>query len=213
MSIRINGVDQQTTINKASNTPHGTYHLAANPNLYEIQRSNNFEFVVMDINNILRAGMPDEAANRIANAQEILRLSVISAPIPHFQQNAIPVKRGNSTLKFAGVPEFNSGQITVNDYIGADTKAILVAWQNLSYNVQTEKVGLVGDYKKDAYLIEYTPDMQIVRQWKLHGCWISNIDEGSYSFEDNAKHQITVTIEYDRAEIDTTSMQMYALPD
>ena len=206
--IRLNGVDEESTIGNVSQISHGAYVLADNPNLYEIQRSNNFEFVVMDINNIVRAGMPDLKANRIANAQEILRLSVVSAPIPHFSQGVIPVRRGNSTLKFAGVPEFSAGTVTVNDYIGADTKAILMAWQNLSYNVQTEKVGLVGDYKKDAYLIEYTPDMQIVRQWKLHGCWISNLSESEYNSDGNDKHQITVTIEYDRAEIDTSSVQL-----
>ena len=207
MSIRINGVDRASTINTLS-PKHGTYHLADNPNLYEVQRTNNFEFVVMDINNILRAGMRNSSANRIANAQEILRMSVSEAAIPHFSQQPIPVKRGNSTLKYAGVPEFNSGSITVIDYIGADTKAILMAWQNLSYNVQTEKVGLISDYKKDAYLIEYSPDMQIVRQWKLHGCWISEISEPNYSSEGNDKHTISVTIQYDRAEIDTSSVQL-----
>ena len=207
MSIRINGVDRESTINTLS-PKHGTYHLADNPNLYEVQRTNNFEFVVMDINNILRAGMRDSTANRIANAQEILRMSVSSAAIPHFSQNPIEVKRGNSTLKYAGVPSFNEGSLTLIDYIGADTKAILMAWQNLSYNVQTEKVGLISDYKKDAYLIEYSPDMQIVRQWKLHGCWISNITEPDYSSEGNDKHTISVTIQYDRAEIDTSSVQL-----
>lgn len=207
MSIRINGVDRESTINTLS-PKHGTYHLADNPNLYEVQRINNFEFVVMDINNILRAGMRDSTANRIANAQEILRMSVSSSAIPHFSQNPIEVKRGNSTLKYAGVPTFNEGSLTLIDYIGADTKAILMAWQNLSYNVQTEKVGLISDYKKDAYLIEYSPDMQIVRQWKLHGCWISNITEPDYSSETNDKHTISVTIQYDRAEIDTSSVQL-----
>ena len=207
MSIRINGRDRESTLNTLS-PKHGTYHLADNPNLYEIQRTNNFEFDVMDINNILRAGMRDTSANRIANAQEILRMSVSSAAIPHFSQNPIEVKRGNSTLKYAGVPSFNEGSLTLIDYIGADTKAILMAWQNLSYNVQTEKVGLITDYKKDAYLIEYSPDMQIVRQWKLHGCWISNITEPEYSSEGNDKHTISVTIQYDRAEIDTSSVQL-----
>lgn len=207
MSIRINGENKPSTINELS-PKHGTYHLADNPNLYEIQRSNNFEFVVMDIDNILRAGLPDSRANRIVNAQEILRLSVVSAPIPHFKQQPITVYRGNSSLKYAGKPEFDGGTLVVNDYIGADTKAVLMAWQNLSYNVQTEKVGLVGDYKKDAYLIEYTPDMQVVRQWKLHGCWISGITENDYNSDGNEKHTISASIEYDRAEIDTSSMQL-----
>ncbi len=203
MSIRINGIDMQSTINTQTAKPQGTYVLADNPNLYEIQRENNFEFVVTDIDNILRAGaIGDEANARIVNAQEVLRVSVVSAPIPHFSQNAIEIRRGNSVVKAAGVPTFNAGTLTVNDYIGADTKAVRMAWQNLSYNVKTEKVGLMSDYKKDAYLIEYTPDYQQVRKWRLHGCWISSLSESDYNQENNGKHSISATIEYDRAEID-----------
>jgi hypothetical protein len=205
--IRINGTDRPSTLNKQSAVPMGTYHLAANTNLYEIQRTNNFEFVVTDIDGIMRAGMNGKEANAtIANAQEIVRLSVVSATIPHFSQNAIEVKRGNSTMKFAGVPTFEAGTIKLNDYIGAATKEVLMAWQNLSYNVVTEKVGLASDYKKDCYLVEYTPDNQKVRQWKLHGCWISKISEGEYNSEQSDKKQIDVTIEYDRAEIDTSEV-------
>ena len=183
----------------------GTYHLADNPNLYEIQRSNNFEFIVTDIDGIMRAGMQgDETYARINNAQEVLRLSVSSAFVPHFTQNAISVRRGNNEIKFDGTPTFGNGQITLNDYIGADTKAVLMAWQHLSYDVYTEKVGLVQDYKKDCYLVEYSPDYQMVRRWILHGCWISNIGEGDFASDNNQLHQINVTIEYDRAELDTS---------
>lgn len=183
----------------------GTYHLADNPNLYEIQRSNNFEFIVTDIDGILRAGMQgDETYARINNAQEVLRMSVDSAFVPHFTQSTISVRRGNNELKFAGIPSFSSGQLTLNDYIGADTKAVLMAWQHLSYDVYTEKVGLVEDYKKDCYLVEYSPDYQMVRRWILHGCWISNLNEGDFSAQSNGTHQIQVTIEYDRAELDTS---------
>lgn len=203
MSIRINGIDVESTINTQTAKPQGTYVLADNPNLYEIQRDNNFEFIVTDIDNILRAGAQGNEANaRIPNAQEVLRLSVVSAPIPHFSQTPIEIRRGNSVVKAAGVPTFTNGNLVVNDYIGADTKAVLMAWQNLSYNVQTEKVGLMSDYKKDAYLIEYTPDYQQVRKWRLHGCWISSITENEYNQENNGKHQVTAQIEYDRAEID-----------
>ena len=207
MAIRLNGIDQPSTLADGSVSPHGTYVLADNPQLYEIQRSNNFEFVVTDIDNLIRAGMVGNESNaKINNAQEILRLSVVSAPIPHFTQNAIEVRRGNSVMKFAGVPTFSNGTIVVNDYIGIDTKAVVMAWQNLSYNTATEKVGLASDYKKDAYLIEYTPDYQEVRRWRLHGCWVSGLQESEYNQENSEKHQITITIEYDRAEIDTSEV-------
>lgn len=206
--IRLNGVDKESTIGNVSQISHGAYVLADNPNLYEIQRTNNFEFIVTDIDNILRAGAGgSETTSTIDNAQEILRISVSGAFVPHFTQETIPIRRGNSVQKFAGVPTFQEGRIQLNDYIGADTKAVLMAWQNLSYNVRTEKVGLVTDYKKDCYLVEYTPDYQEVRRWRLHGCWISALEETEYSHENNDKHGITATIQYDRAEIDMSGTE------
>ena len=201
--IRLNGVDKESTLNSVSQISHGAYVLADRPHLYEIQRTNNFEFIVTDIDNMARAGSGGtETVATISNAQEILRLSVSGSFVPHFTQETIMVRRGNSVQKFAGVPTFQEGSIQLNDYIGADTKAALMAWQNLSYNVRTEKVGLVTDYKKDCYLVEYTPDYQEVRRWKLHGCWISALSETEYNHDSNDKHSITATIQYDRAEID-----------
>lgn len=207
MAIRINGTDRPSTINQSSVSPMGTYHMAANTNLYEIQRTNNFEFIVTDIDGITKAGMiGGETNGSISNAQEIIRMAVSSSTVPFFSQPAIEVKRGNSTMKFAGVPTFESGTIKVNDYIGASAKEVLLAWQSLSYNVVTEKVGLASDYKKDCYLVEYTPDYQKVRQWKMHGCWISKLGCSEFSSDTNDKVQIDATIEYDKAELDTSDV-------
>ena len=189
-----------------ASTQIGTYHLADNPQLFEVQRQNNF---VTDIDGIIRAGaLGTESNAKINNAQEMLRLSVTKAFVPHFTQEVVNIKRGNSTLKYAGVPSFPEGSIDFNDYIGADIKSILKAWQNLSYNVRTEKVGSldVTNYKKDCYLIEYTPDYRKVRTWRLYGCWISSLSEGEYTSDSGDKHQISCTIQYDRAEIDLSEV-------
>lgn len=178
----------------------GTYHIADNPQMYEIQRSNNFIFTCPDLD-----GITGFDGNTFANANSILEISVSSAFVPHFTQNAIEVKRGNSTVKFAGVPTFKTGTLECVDYIGANTLEALMAWQSKSYNVKTEKVGLVSDYKRDCWLIEYTPDYQEVRKWRLHGCWISDIQEQPFNSEANDKRNISVTIEYDRAELDTST--------
>lgn len=194
-----------------NNSHTGTYHLADNPKYFEIQRNNNFEFIVTDLDNIRRAGaLGTESNANIKNAQELLRLSVSKAAVPHFTQEVVTIKRGNSTMKYAGVPDFKAGSFEFHDYVGADTKAILMAWQNLSYNVDTEIVGSMANpdtqYKKNCYLVEYTPDKQMVRSWILYGCWISALDEGQYSGEDGGKHAITATIEYDHAKIDTSEL-------
>ena len=183
-------------------TQSGTYHLATDMALYEVQRTNNFEFLVTDIDNILRAGVTVDAAEDtdiIKNAQSTLRFSVVSFTTPTFSQNVIEIKRGNTTMKAAGVPTFDNGSLVVNDYIGADTKSALMAWQNLSYNVRTEKVGRMADYKKRCYLNEYTPDYKLVRTWRLEGCWVSGIQGGDFNMESNDKKTITATISFDKA--------------
>lgn len=140
------------------------YHLADNPELYEIQRSNNFDFIVTDIDNIVRSDAKDTDTDRIiSNAQNVLHFSVVSSSLPMFTQEVVTVNYGNSVMKAAGKPTFSDGTLVVNDFIGADTKSVLMAWQNLSYNVRTDKVGRMADYKKNCYLQEYTPDWQLVR--------------------------------------------------
>ena len=206
MSIRINGIEKDSQTNQEASFIHGTYHMAANPNVYEPQRTSDFEFVITDLDNLLPIG----GETPFTNAQEMLRLAVISAPIPHFSQSPIGIRRGNGNLNFAGVPNFQSGQITVRDWIGAQTKDMLMAWQHLSYNVKTQKVGLASEYKKDCYLIEYTPDKQKIRRWILRGCWISGISESTFDHEstDNV-NMITADIVYDSGELDTTDIDVY----
>lgn len=194
-------------------TQFGAYHLADNPDLYEVQRSNNFEFIVDDIDGILKVGATeaDGAAGVISNAQQVLRFSVVSASLPMFSQEVISIRRGNSVMKAAGIPSFTDGSLVVNDYIGADTKSALMAWQQLSYNVKTEKVGSMGTiydnngniiskgYKKTCWLQEYTPDYRLVRTWKLAGCWVSALSEEGFNMEDGGKKTITATISFDKA--------------
>ena len=187
----------------------GTWHLADNPQIFEVQRNNNFEFVVTDIDGILRAGaIGTEKNSRFNNAQEMLRLSVTDAFVPHFQQQPVVIKRGNTEIKYAGVPTFSSGTLKFNDYIGADVKEILMAWQNMSCNIETEKVGSldVTPYKKNCYLIEYTPDYRKIRTWRLYGCWISAIQEDPYTADNGDKHSVSCTIEYDRAQVDLSEV-------
>lgn len=203
MPIYLQNADKQSTIHTAGDKL-GTYYLTDNPKHYEIQRGNNFVFYVNGLSksfNIVNNKYAEE------NADDVLKLSVNKTSIPHFKQNAITVKRGNNTMKFAGAPEFSAGDIQLNDYIGAGTKDVLLAWQSKSYDVRTEKVGLASDYKRDAYLLEYTPDYQLVRTWKLMGCWISGLSEDPYSHDSADKHQITATIEYDKAWIDISDIE------
>lgn len=181
----------------------GTYHLADNPELYEPARTNNFEFIVTDVDSLLRAGVKENLATQkdyITNAQEVLRVSVVSSSVPHFTLGVIDVKRGNNTMHVAGVPTFDNHQLVLNDYMGARTKSALLAWQALAYDVRTEKVHRASNYKKTCYLYEYSPDYDtVIRKWRLVGCWISGLTEPEFNNETNDKRTVTATIIYDKA--------------
>lgn len=186
----------------------GTYYMADRPELYEIQRNCNYEFIVPGIDDIVRPGMVGNETNaKIKDAQNMLRISIIGAFIPHFTQQPIEIKRGNNTLKYAGVPSFGNGTLKFNDFIGADVKSILMAWQNMSYNVYTEKVASLQrtPYKKTCFLLEYPPDYYAPhRKWIIGGCWISGITESDYDNYNGDRHEVSCTIEYDWAKLDTS---------
>lgn len=181
-------------------------HISTNLANYEAARTGFFSLIVDDIDNIVSAafsGNPRNATanDKIARAQEVLKLNVVKAPVPHFSVKVLEYRRGNDAVKFAGVPDYETGSITVDDVVGLDTKSILMAWQALTYNVYTRKGGRMKDYKKNATLIEYTQDFEQVRSWTLYGCFISKISEGEFDKENDGKRQITAEIQYDRAEM------------
>ncbi len=182
-------------------------HISTNLANYEAARTGFFSLIVDNIDNIIKASYqganPQEAAesDKIARAQEILKLNVTKAPVPHFDLQKLSYRRGNDVVNFAGVPDFSDGQITVDDVVGMDTKSILMAWQGLAYNVHTRKGGRMKDYKKDCTLIEYTQDFEQIRSWTLYGCWVKTISEADFDKESDGKRQITASIVYDRAEL------------
>ena len=186
---------------KAQPTSVGSYHFSANKSVYEIQRGNNFEFIIdAALNNVSAYG---SETKKFPNAQEYIRLSVSSASVPHYSQSVIEVRRGNTAVKYAGPMSWDAGQLNCYDFIGAETLDVLMAWPAQSGNPLYQTVGQQAEYKKNATLMEYTPDYsEVVRVWQLDGCWISNISEQEFSQEGgNNTRQIQCTIQYDRAYV------------
>ena len=207
-NINLQNTAKTSTLNTKERLERGTHYLSQTPTHYEIQRSNTFMFYVAFPTDYFANDEILSAQNTYArdNAAEVFRISVDSSFVPHFTSTAIELKRGNNTMKFAGTPTFSNGQVKFTDFIGAGTKDLLMAWQRKVYNSKTEKVGLASDYKLLGYLTEYTPDYQVVRTWKLIGCWISNLNEAGYSHDNSEKNTIDCTIEYDWAEVDVTDL-------
>lgn len=178
------------------------YHLGSTHRAYQPAKKNFFEFIVEDLTRLLKPGVEQafaQKADYITDGQEVIRLTVNKAPVPHYELNEIEIRKGNSSVWYAGTPTFSEGTLEVDDMIGANSKAVLEAWQNLSYNVLSDQGGRAINYKKNCTLIEYTSDHVKVRSWKLIGCWIKGISENDYDKESDDLQRVQATIRYDRA--------------
>lgn len=181
-----------------------TRHISSNLGNYEAARTGFFVLEVADLTNLLKpnyTGEPEAAGpnDYIQNASDILRLNVVKCPVPHFSVETLTYRRGNDVVHFAGVPTWDGGQIVVDDIVGLDTKSILTAWLNKTYNPHTRKGGRMVEYKKHATLIEYTQDYVPIRRWQIEGIFITKLSEGDFDKENDGKRQITADFIFDRA--------------
>lgn len=180
----------------------GSYHISANPENYDIARSNFFTFIVEDLGDLVRSDFnleEPEDSDIIKNGQEVIKLSVDKSSIPHFAITPIEIRRMNSVIKYAGLPTFDAGTLSAQDYVGLDTKSVLMAWQALAYDVINDVGGRAENYKKNCTLVEYTQDRKEIRHWDLIGCWISDINEDDMDVAADGDRKISCTLIYDRA--------------
>ena len=181
--------------------------ISENLSSYEAARSGFFILVVDGLDDLLKPNYRGEAENaedsdRIKKAQETLKLSVTKCPVPHFEIAANEYRRGNDVVKFAGVPTWNGGTITVADYVGLDTKSLLMSWLYKAYNPHTRKGGRMKDYKKTATLCEYTQDYELIRTWTIEGMFITKITEDDFDKENDGPRKLNVEFVFDRATVD-----------
>ena len=172
-------------------------HLAQ-PDLYETQKSNAFKLVVTGLDP-LTSPITGEL---IPNASDKLKNAVFSFTPPSFSQEPITVRVGNTVCKSAGTPTFNDTTAGFHDYVGAEVYEVLYAWQSLSFNIKTGRTGLMSDYKKTAYVLEYNTDFSsLVRVWRLYGVWVNSLTKDPYDNSGNAQEvKINCSLSYDWAE-------------
>ena len=181
--------------------------ISENLSSYEAARSGFFILVVDGLDDLLKPDYKGEAENaedsdKIKKAQETLKLSVAKCPVPHFEIATNEYRRGNDVVKFAGVPTWNGGTITVADYVGLDTKSLLMSWLYKAYNPHTRKGGRMKDYKKTATLCEYTQDYELIRTWTIEGMFITKITEDDFDKENDGPRKLNVEFVFDRATVD-----------
>ena len=186
------------------------YHISDNLSQYEAARSAFFVFELdkTQLSNLVRPDIDTASVTPTGDnyfdadeASNYLRLNVVKASVPNFSIEAKEYRRGNDVVKWAGVPTYAEGSITVDDVVGLHVKDMLYSWLYLAYDPHTRKGGRMSEYKKTATLYEYTQDYKLIRTWTIFGCFITKIDETEFDIENSDKRQLNVTIVFDRAEM------------
>lgn len=188
----------------------GAMHIANNYASYEAARS-AFFVLTIPADKLANLRKPDESSVEDAaaatfssdKASEILRLNVTKTSVPQFSVGVEQYRRGNDVVKFATVPEWESGTLEVDDIVGVNTKDLLISWLYLAYNPHTRRGGRMQDYKKVAYLQEYTQDYQLIREWQIDGIFVSKVTDSEFDRENDAKRKVSVEFQYDRAVLTT----------
>lgn len=173
----------------------GAYHMI-DRNEWEPQRTNNFEVIFPGLTGLTTI---DTGLTLPENASDLLTLSVKSVDYPTTNISNLTVAYGNNQINFAGRPTYGDVSITVVDYIGINTERIIMAWSKKVYDPKTEIVGWASDYKRDGYLMEYSPDGSVVRRTQLRGCFPGTVSPGAFSNDGNDIREITVTFYCDVA--------------
>lgn len=200
----------------------GTFHMSDNLSQYEQARTGFFSFIIGDQSDVSRKPLPlvrgdfdsetgePSDSDILLNYQEVIELSVQKSSVPNFSVAPLEVRRGNSVVKFAGIPTFSAGTLVCNDFVGLKTKEVLYALKALTYDVNNDKGGRASDwldedgvwhkgYKFPAILVEYTQDYQAIRSWDLIGCFVLDIKEADFDKSSDSGRTIEVSISYDRA--------------
>lgn len=161
----------------------GANHLASQG--WELQRKNTFEIIVAGID----------------NTERLLTMSVVSGDLPSENNQVIEVKYGNSSVKIAGPYSISNGTLVLRDFLEKDTEGMVERWRSQVYDKQTQGINFAFDYWKTARVVQAAPDGTNLRVWKLHGVWPSAVNYGSVSQNDPDVKEISITLEYNRAEI------------
>ena len=160
---------------------------------YEVQRTNNFRVVFDDLDGIANG------------ASDIIELACDTAGLPTTTNDPIELDYGNSNIKVAGKATVDDVSITVKDFIEPDVELILWKWRMKVYNPATGKVGWAKNYKRTARIIQYGPNGEVTRGWKLEGVWPTSLDLGDLDYSSGDKKQITMNLSVDTAYIDRDS--------
>lgn len=141
----------------------------------------------------------DEVGGTPLAGHEQAEMAVKSAKLPTESSDEIEVGVGSERIYYAGKPLFEPIDLVFRDLVDASVFAFLKSWRLKCVDPATGRIGFKSEYAGTARLQLLDPNDSVIREWKLIGLWIQNLDPGQGDDEVSEGLEITATFRYDKA--------------
>jgi hypothetical protein len=103
----------------------------------------------------------------------------------------------NTSRYVAGRYNWETIDVTFRDPIGPSAAQALMEWVRLHAESVTGRMGYAAGYKRDLELDMLDPTGVVIEKWLLIGTFLTNVDFGSLSYDDDKLADIKATLRPD----------------
>ena len=155
---------------------------------------------LLEPNQIMFSNWEPKLKNRfIMNIDGINAYLVKSMNRPTIESETVELNHMNVTRYVKGKSKWSTLDITLYDPIVPSAAQQVIEWVRLSHESVTGRDGYSDFYKKNVTFNLVGPVGDVVEEWELVGCYISNANFGDLSFDDSTAVEITCTLTFDYA--------------
>ena len=155
---------------------------------------------LLEPNQIMFSNWEPKLKNRfIMNIDGINAYLVKTMNRPTIESETVELAHMNVTRYVKGKSKWSPIDITLYDPIVPSAAQQVIEWIRLGHESVTGRDGYSDFYKKNVTFNLVGPVGDVVEEWELVGCFITNTNFGDLSFEDSTPVEITCTLTYDYA--------------
>jgi len=117
---------------------------------------------------------------------------------PNISFNTLTLPHININRRLKGkVEEYDDITLTLYDPISPSGSQIVMEWVRLHHEAVTGRDGFADLYKRDVTYNTLDPTGAFIEEWTLKGAFISEVDLGDTSWDDDDFHEIELTLTFD----------------
>jgi hypothetical protein len=121
-----------------------------------------------------------------------------SAARPSISQNPVEIPFLNTSTWVLGRFTWEAISVTFRDPIGPSATQAIMEWVRLGSESITGRQGYAAGYKKNVELEMLDPTGVVVEKWQLQGAFLTNVNFGDLSMDDDSLVDITAELQMDR---------------